>query len=72
MASERLDDLILISSEKTMVDTLNIPVIVDTFAAVPCDLLCTALVNNLNLEFMTNYIITFNCARVLYNYTHFL
>jgi len=39
MASERLEDLNLISSEKTVFDTLNIPVITDTFAAVPCDLL---------------------------------
>ena len=35
MASERLEDLILISSEKTVLDTLNIPVIIDKFAAVP-------------------------------------
>ena len=35
MASERLEDLILISSEKTVLDTLNISVIVDKFAAVP-------------------------------------
>jgi len=42
MASERLEDLILISSEKSMLDTLNIPVIIDKFAAVSlylCDLL---------------------------------
>ena len=45
MASERLEDLILISSEKTVLDTLNIPVIIDKFAAAPlralylCDLL---------------------------------
>jgi len=35
MASERLEDLILILSEKTVLDTLNISVIVDKFAAVP-------------------------------------
>ena len=34
MVSERLEDLILISSEKTVLDTLNIPVIIDKFAAV--------------------------------------
>jgi len=51
MASERIADLILIFSENTVLDTLNIPVIIDTFAALqsinqsinhPCDLLCTA------------------------------
>ena len=35
MVSERLEDLTLISSEKTVLDTLNIPVIIDKFAAVP-------------------------------------
>ena len=35
MASERLEDLILISSEKTVLDTLKIHVIIDKFAAVP-------------------------------------
>ena len=35
MASERLEDLILIPSEKTVLDTLKIHVIIDEFAAVP-------------------------------------
>ena len=35
MASERLEDLILISSEKTVLDTLKIHVIMYKFAAVP-------------------------------------
>ena len=34
MTSERLEDLVLISSEKGVLDTINISVIIDKFAAV--------------------------------------